>query len=56
MTMGLDFLGRVPLDIAIRTRSDAGTPSAAEDDDTVFAPLAEKLVAWLNPVKPASFG
>jgi len=56
MTMGLDFLGRVPLDIAIRTRSDAGTPAAAEDDDTVFAPLAEKLVAWLNPVKPASFG
>ena len=55
MTMELDFLGRVPLDIGIRTKSDAGTPPAAEEDDAVFRPLAEKLVAWLNPVKPASF-
>ena len=55
MSMDLPFLGRVPLDIAIRAKSDAGTPPAGDDGDDVFAPLAEKLVAWLNPAKPASF-
>ena len=54
-TMELPFLGRIPLDIDIRTKSDAGTPPAAEDGDTVFAELAGKIVDWLNPVKPASF-
>jgi len=47
-TMGLDFLGRIPLDIAIRMRSDAGHPPAAEPDDALFAPLAAKLTTWLN--------
>nr|WP_047166971.1 Mrp/NBP35 family ATP-binding protein [Sphingomonas sp. Y57] len=55
MSMNLPFLGRVPLDIGIRTASDAGRPPAAEDDDTIFAPLAAKIVDWLNPAKPASF-
>ncbi|MDB5685771.1 MAG: chromosome partitioning protein ParA [Rhizorhabdus sp.] len=55
LTMNLPFLGRVPLDIGIRTASDAGRPPAAEEGDTVFAPLAEKLIEWLNPVKRASF-
>jgi ATP-binding protein involved in chromosome partitioning len=55
MTMELPFLGRVPLDIGIRMASDAGTPPAVHDDDTVFAPLAAKLIEWLNPVKRASF-
>ena len=54
-TMGLPFLGRIPLDIGIRTKSDAGTPPAAEDDDEIFAGLAAKIVDWLNPAKPASF-
>ena len=54
-SIGIDFLGRVPLDIAIRTRSDAGSPPAADADDAVFAPLAEKLLGWLNPAKPAAF-
>jgi ATP-binding protein involved in chromosome partitioning len=55
MSMELPFLGRVPLDIGIRTASDAGRPPAAEDGDAVFAPLAQKIVDWLNPAKPASF-
>ncbi|MET0374559.1 MAG: Mrp/NBP35 family ATP-binding protein [Rhizorhabdus sp.] len=55
MSMELDFLGRVPLDIGIRTSSDAGVPPATDEGDTVFLPLAEKIAAWLNPAKPASF-
>jgi ATP-binding protein involved in chromosome partitioning len=46
--LGIPFLGRVPLTIALRTASDAGRPPAAEPGDTVFAPLAARLVAWLK--------
>jgi ATP-binding protein involved in chromosome partitioning len=46
--LGIPFLGRVPLTIALRTASDAGKPPAAESGDTVFAPLAARLVAWLG--------
>jgi ATP-binding protein involved in chromosome partitioning len=45
----------VPLDIGIRTASDAGRPPAAEDEDAIFAPLAARIAEWLNPAKPASF-
>ena len=45
--MNIPFLGRVPLDIAIRTASDAGEPPAARDDDRVFAPIAAQVAAWL---------
>ena len=44
---GIPFLGRVPLDIAIRTASDAGEPPAARDDDRVFAPIAAQVAGWL---------
>lgn len=44
---GIDFLGRVPLDLAIRQASDAGKPPAAGDDDRVFAPIARHVAAWL---------
>ena len=44
---GIPFLGRVPLDIAIRTASDAGEPPAATEDDRVFAPIASQVAAWL---------
>ena len=44
---GIAFLGRVPLDIAIRTASDAGQPPAAKADDRVFAPIAAQVAAWL---------
>ena len=45
--LGIPFLGRVPLTIAIRTASDAGEPPAARDDDSVFAPIAAQVAEWL---------
>ncbi len=48
--LGIPFLARVPLTIAIRTASDAGEPPAAQGGDTVFAPLAARVAEWLgNP-------
>jgi ATP-binding protein involved in chromosome partitioning len=49
--LGIPFLGRVPLTIAIRTASDAGTPLATGDGEEgrVFAAIARKLMEQLNP-------
>lgn len=46
--LNIPFLGRIPLDIAIRTASDAGTPPAAREDDRVFAALAARVADWLQ--------
>ena len=48
--MGLDFLGRVPLEIAIRQASDAGLPPAADDGfaGETFRAIAAKVAAWLD--------
>ena len=46
--LGAPFLGRIPLDIAIRTASDAGEPPAARDDDRVWAPIAAQVAAALD--------
>lgn len=46
--LDIPFLGRVPLTIAIRTASDAGAPPAADEGDTVFAPIAAHVAAWLE--------
>lgn len=48
-TMGLDFLGRIPLDIAIRRESDAGNPIAAGDSPQAegFMALADRVNDWL---------
>jgi ATP-binding protein involved in chromosome partitioning len=46
--LGIPFLGRVPLTIAIRTASDAGQPPAAGEGDLVFAPLAKTVADWLR--------
>jgi ATP-binding protein involved in chromosome partitioning len=48
--LGLDFLGRVPLDIAIRTASDAGAPPAAGTDaiGLPFRAIAERVAHWLD--------
>ncbi|SFP89159.1 Mrp/NBP35 family ATP-binding protein [Sphingomonas rubra] len=46
--LNIPFLGRVPLDIAIRTASDAGEPPAARDDDRIFAPIAAQVAGWLQ--------
>lgn len=49
-TMGLDFLGRIPLDIVIRRESDAGTPPAASNGPQAdaFVALARRVSEWLD--------
>jgi ATP-binding protein involved in chromosome partitioning len=51
--LGVPFLGRIPLDIAIRTASDAGTPPAAGNgvEGAAFAEVAGKVNAWLDTQK-----
>jgi ATP-binding protein involved in chromosome partitioning len=44
--MGIPFLGRLPLSLAIREASDAGWPLAAEAD--TFAAIADSLLKALN--------
>lgn len=48
--LGIPFLGRVPLDIAIRRASDAGQPPAAGDDAAAapFLRIAEAVAQGLN--------
>ena len=48
--MDRPFLGRIPLDIAIRTASDAGQPPAAGDgaEANAFAAIAARVSDWLN--------
>lgn len=48
--LGCPFLGRIPLDIAIRRESDAGTPPAAGDGPQAeaFGALARQVAAWLD--------
>ncbi|MES2136417.1 MAG: Mrp/NBP35 family ATP-binding protein, partial [Pseudomonadota bacterium] len=45
--MGIPFLGRLPLSLAIREASDAGNPPAASDgpEAEAFAAIAAKLLA-----------
>lgn len=51
--MGLAFLGRVPLDIAVRIASDAGAPPATGDDVSgkAFLAIGERLSRWLDRKK-----
>ncbi len=48
--LGIPFLGRIPLDIAIRKASDAGTPPALEDGPIAraFADIAAKVAMWMD--------
>ncbi|PZO91487.1 MAG: chromosome partitioning protein ParA [Sphingomonas sanxanigenens] len=48
--LGIPFLGRVPLDIAIRLASDAGAPPAAGHDGPgeAFHAIAARIDAWLK--------
>lgn len=45
--MGLEFMGRIPLDIAIRIASDAGRPPAI-DEGGVFEAVATQLIECLK--------
>lgn len=48
--LGIPFLGRVPLDIAIRLASDAGAPPAAAGDGPgeAFHAIAARVDEWLK--------
>ncbi len=52
-TMGLDFLGRVPLSMGIRLASDGGVPPAAGTDPAgePFHAIAAKVAEWLQARK-----
>jgi len=52
-TMGLDFLGRVPLSMGIRLASDGGVPPAAGTDPAgePFHAIATRVAEWLNARK-----
>nr|WP_232725844.1 Mrp/NBP35 family ATP-binding protein [Qipengyuania seohaensis] len=46
----LPFLGRIPLDLAIRQGSDAGDPPAAGDTEMAapFNAIADRLAEWIS--------
>lgn len=48
--LDLPFLGRVPLDIVIRSASDDGIPPAAGDSvqGAAFAAIADKVIEWMD--------
>ncbi|RIA37526.1 ATP-binding protein involved in chromosome partitioning [Hephaestia caeni] len=48
--LGVSFLGRVPLDLAIRAASDAGTPpvTGTGDEAAAFIRIADAIDAWLK--------
>ena len=52
-SMGLPFLGRIPLDLTIRQDSDAGRPPAAHDgpQGEAFAAIARRVATWLSSQK-----
>ncbi|MCW1431429.1 Mrp/NBP35 family ATP-binding protein [Novosphingobium sp. JCM 18896] len=52
-SMGHAFLGRVPLDLAIRQASDAGEPPAAGEGSQAeaFTAIARQVAAWLDDKK-----
>ncbi|MEP2103659.1 MAG: Mrp/NBP35 family ATP-binding protein [Parasphingorhabdus sp.] len=49
-TMGMAFMGRVPLDIEIRKSSDGGVPPACSDSlqGKAFHDIAKRLATWLD--------
>ena len=48
--MHIPFLGKLPLSVAIRTASDAGTPVALEEAETAFADIARAMIESLEKV------
>jgi ATP-binding protein involved in chromosome partitioning len=48
--LGIPFLGRIPLDIAVRVASDAGEPPALGDGPVAgaFADIARRVGTWLD--------
>ena len=55
--LGVPFLGRIPLEIAIRKASDAGQPPAASGEAIAqpFLDIAGALMGWLNAKAAPTF-
>ncbi|MEM7666048.1 MAG: Mrp/NBP35 family ATP-binding protein [Pseudomonadota bacterium] len=49
-TLEIPFMGRIPLSLDIRVKSDAGTPPTLSDDDdaAAFKAIAAQLATWLE--------
>jgi ATP-binding protein involved in chromosome partitioning len=56
-TMGIPFLGRIPLRMSIREASDAGAPPAAGDghEAAIFQGLAARLLEQIQPANRSPF-
>jgi ATP-binding protein involved in chromosome partitioning len=54
--MGIPFLGRIPLDLAVREASDAGTPPAATSgpQSAAFESIAQKVLEAVETSAPAN--
>lgn len=53
--LGIPFLGRIPLDISIRTASDAGVPPALTDGPIgqAFRQIAGQVASWIDNQRSA---
>lgn len=53
--LGIPFLGRIPLDISIRTASDAGEPPALTDGPIgqAFGQIAGQVASWIDNQRSA---
>nr|WP_277971531.1 Mrp/NBP35 family ATP-binding protein [Sphingomonas echinoides] len=49
-TLGIPFLGRIPLDMRVRIASDAGRPPVAADgsEAVAFGAIAERVADWIK--------
>jgi ATP-binding protein involved in chromosome partitioning len=54
--LGIEFLGRIPLDISIRVASDAGAPPALGDGPIAqaYAVIAQRVSDWIDDQKAAA--
>ncbi|MGB5079073.1 MAG: Mrp/NBP35 family ATP-binding protein [Sphingorhabdus sp.] len=54
--LGIDFLGRIPLDINIRLASDAGVPPALGDGPIAeaYARIAQRVALWVDSQKASA--
>jgi len=50
LALGIPFLGRIPLDMAVRISSDAGRPAMAGDgpEAVAFGAVADKVATWIG--------
>jgi ATP-binding protein involved in chromosome partitioning len=48
--LGIEFLGRIPLDMAIRSASDAGVPPASGNgvESLAFSGIAQRVFHWIE--------